>query len=159
MNIEQSGFYSSTFYSRCTLLLQFCNCTVFYYRTTLAEKLELRVLLPAVESSYAQLLELGEYRAISYLMLLLGDSLTGLCEWKDLQTFLIKCLDFRHEANDPDATAVVEPAIISCIESMVLKMNEKEFRSFYALLNKSVSFYDCKKVPDVLKQRMIAFYK
>lgn len=130
---------------------------IYFFRESLSEKLELRVLLPAVEACYLKLLELKKYRSITYLMSLLGDSFTGKYYGKNLQKFLINCLEFRHNFDDLDAINIIEPAVISCIVCMVLKMNEKEFNVFFKLINGWVAI-DNKKF-DSFRSRSISFYK
>lgn len=115
------------------------------------------MILPAAKGSYARLLELNNYKSVTYLMSLLGDSFTGQYNGKDLQTFLIKCLDFRHDFSEVDSVNVVEPAVISCIVSMVLKMNEKEFNMFYKLITGWVALTANKS--DRLQLRSVSFYK
>lgn len=118
-----------------------------------------RVLIPAVEACFDQLISKRQFNAISSLMDILSESLASLnsadiqYNMQDLTAFFSNALKFRSEMSPTiDEANLVESHIIKALTSLILKLSESSFRPLYYKL------FDWAVRADVRNERLITFY-
>ncbi|KAM3930872.1 HEAT repeat-containing protein 1 [Leptodactylus fuscus] len=128
-------------------------------KTTLATKLEARVLLPVVTKCYCHLLDTQQQKCIGSLMDILRehiptmDKLQLSSHQSELTTFFLKALDYRaeHTESDLEDVGVTEGHIINCFLIMVMKLSEATFRPLFFKL------FDWSKTEGSSKDRLLTF--
>ncbi|XP_018325766.1 HEAT repeat-containing protein 1 [Agrilus planipennis] len=118
-----------------------------------------RVLIPAVESSYNNLINKSDYKAVQPLMNVFSENISQLkgidlqAHIQELISFFLNSLQFRAnvEINYSDANEV-EGYLVKALITLILKLSESSFRPFYYKL------YDWAVRTDAKTERVITFY-
>lgn len=105
----------------------------------LATVLELRILIPSIDQSYAKLVNEENSIAIGPVMKLLSRTIEHNASsnisafMPDITAFIISALQFRHDHKDRDLKTVneLEDQIIKAFSTLTLKLSESSFRPLY----------------------------
>uniref|UniRef100_A0A1Y1MKS6 HEAT repeat-containing protein 1 n=1 Tax=Photinus pyralis TaxID=7054 RepID=A0A1Y1MKS6_PHOPY len=133
------------------------NAKVQSVQGKLGQLVPFRVLLPAVQESYAELVNKGKFSGIEPLMKILCESLNALKgndvqgHLGDLTNFFLQALQLRTDGKCEDVEQI-EENIIKAISSLVLKLSETTFRPLY------YKIFDWAVRTDVKTARVITFY-
>ncbi|CAH0557807.1 unnamed protein product [Brassicogethes aeneus] len=118
-----------------------------------------RVLIPAIEKCYDNLIEKRQFKAISSLMDILGENMTNLkgpeinSNLQELTAFFLNALQFRSNGNCSLSEAnEIEGHIIKSFTILILKLSEGNFRPLYYKL------FDWATRAEVKSERVITFY-
>lgn len=131
-------------------------------RQKIASSIPTRVLVPAVENAYKDLVSRKQLEGIGPLMNVLAESFVGLVSadlvalQSTLTDFFLSALQFRSTSGTDvptDQVEVVESHIIKALVAFVLKLSETSFRPLY------LKFYDWATRMKEEKDRIITFYK
>ncbi|XP_055599376.1 HEAT repeat-containing protein 1 homolog [Uranotaenia lowii] len=146
----------------------------------LATTIPLRLLIPAVEGSYKELVKTGELGAIGPLMKLLGNSFNELQsnEFNALQSelaeFFLSALQFRCDNAStatflPKSIDIAEEHVIKAFVVLILKLSESTFRPLYYKVfewanrdsssnDRAITFFNLSShVADALKHLFVLF--
>ncbi|XP_068615018.1 HEAT repeat-containing protein 1, partial [Brachionichthys hirsutus] len=127
-------------------------------RSTLASKLPSRVLLPAINKCYGDMVT-GRKGHLGALMSILKEHIGHMdkeqlsVHQSELTSFFLVALDFRSEhcRGDLEKAATIEGCVIDCLVTMVMKLSEVTFRPlFFKLLDWSRSDSN---------ERLLTFYR
>ena len=128
----------------------------------IATSIPTRVLVPAIENAYKDLVEKKQLNGIGPLMGVLAESFTGLgsADFTALQSsltdFFLSALQFRSSCT-PNVSSnqvdEVESHVIKALVAFVLKLSEASFRPLY------FKFFDWATRIREHKLRTITFYK
>ncbi|XP_040285553.1 HEAT repeat-containing protein 1 [Bufo bufo] len=137
------------------------SVTVTALKTTLATKLEARVLLPVITKCYCHLLDTQQQKCIGSLMDILREHIATMekqqlsSHQSELTTFFLKAMDYRaeHTESDLEEVGTTEGHIINCFIIMVMKLSEATFRPLFFKL------FDWSKTEGSSKDRLLTFYR
>ncbi|KAM6218768.1 HEAT repeat-containing protein 1 isoform 2-T2 [Rhynchocyon petersi] len=128
-------------------------------KKTLATTLSPRVLLPAINKTYKQIMKnwkdhLGPFMSIlqEHIGVMKKDVLTS--HQAQLTSFFLEALDFRaqHSEHDLEEVGKTESCVIDCLVTMVVKLSEVTFRPLFFKL------FDWAKTEDAPRDRLLTFY-
>lgn len=132
-------------------------------RQKLASTVPTRVLVPAVENAYKDLISKKQLDAVGPLMSVLAESFVGLTSadltalQSTLSDFFLSALQFRCSSGadvTQDQVDVVENHVIKALVAFVLKLSETSFRPLYFRLYEWAT-----RLNENNKERTITFYK
>ncbi|KAK3912207.1 HEAT repeat-containing protein 1 [Frankliniella fusca] len=132
-------------------------------RQKLSSTVPTRVLVPAVESAYKDLVSKKQLDAVGPLMSVLAESFVGLASaditalQSTLSDFFLSALQFRSTSGidlTQEQVDIVENHVVKALVAFVLKLSETSFRPLY------FRFYEwATHLNDSNKERTITFYK
>lgn len=132
------------------------------HRQKIASSIPTRVLVPAVENAYKDLVSRKQLEGIAPLMNVLAESFVGLASQDlvalqgTLTDFFLSALQFRSVCGSDvtsDQVEDVESHVIKALVAFVLKLSETSFRPLY------YKFFDWATRIKEDKERTITFYK
>ncbi|CAL1294382.1 unnamed protein product [Larinioides sclopetarius] len=128
------------------------------FQTVLAQDVDLRILLTAVDDSYSNIKD-SDHDAIIPLMSILDGKLSN-CSYTDAETyssqieqFCLKLLDFRNSSNVNEPISPIESSIISVLKTFVMKLPVSNFYTFFQKL-----YHWATATEPKLKLRLFTFY-
>lgn len=127
----------------------------------LAENIPSRILIPAIEECYSDIIQKNKLESIGPIMEILSENLKHLCDGFDLtpqipmlKQFFINALEFRNlNLCDMDKINVIENHIIDALITFVLKLSDSTFKPFFN------SIFRWAEDGDDKNNRIITFYK